>query len=258
MKLTKCSRNHFYDGDKYSECPHCNRAESKASAFDERVVNNKTGLQTVSSKHQTSKEVSQTSSMWEKSHRRSSGVTEAVMPASNVSAEPEVVQPQEEVTQPVQAEPQEIAASVGVSPLQDAINVVKNIHSTEDTKTMAFYNIASAEPVVGWLVCVKGGYLGESFNLKTGRNMIGRSLKMDVPLAKETSVSRDRHAIITYEPKKRKFYVQPGESNGLTYVNDDLLMMPLELKNYDKVQLGNSEFVFIAFCGELFTWDEYV
>ena len=24
MKLTKCENGHFYDGDKYPECPYCN------------------------------------------------------------------------------------------------------------------------------------------------------------------------------------------------------------------------------------------
>ena len=26
MKLTKCDKGHFYDADKYPECPYCNTA----------------------------------------------------------------------------------------------------------------------------------------------------------------------------------------------------------------------------------------
>lgn len=258
MKLTKCSHNHFYDGDKYSECPHCNRDASKAAPVGEKLPSKKSGSHTVSSQHQTSKSAPQTDSMWDTSHRRSSGMTEAIIPGSSMSVKPENEQPQVEAVPLVEARFEENVTAAVASPLLDAVNAAKSTSVTEDTKTMAFYNISSAEPVVGWLVCVKGEYFGESFNLKTGRNLIGRSLKMDIPLAKEPSVSRDRHAIITYEPKKRKFYIQPGEGNGLTYVNEDLLMVPLELKNYDKVQIGNSEFIFNAFCSELFTWDDYV
>jgi hypothetical protein len=134
---------------------------------------------------------------------------------------------------------------------------MRGIQSYEDVKTEAHYNIAGAEPVVGWLVCIGGEYFGESFNLKAGQNFVGRALNMDVPLAKDTSVSRNRHAIITYDPKNRVFYVQQGESNGLTYHNGGLLLAPSPLKSYDKFQVGDSEFVFIACCGEQFSWDDY-
>jgi pSer/pThr/pTyr-binding forkhead associated (FHA) protein len=109
---------------------------------------------------------------------------------------------------------------------------------------------------VGWLVCVGGEYFGEGFNLKAGQNFIGRALTMDVPLAKDTSVSRNRHAIVTYDPKGRVFYLQQGESNGLTYRNGELLLAPSKLEPYDKIQVGGSEFVFAAFCGEKFSWEE--
>lgn len=258
MKLTKCSRNHFYDGDKYSECPHCNGAGIKLPATEKKASSSILGAHVVPSKQTVGKETPQTSSMWEKSHHQRNGVTEAVIPAAYVPINPEGVHQQAGTPLPASGEIGTNVSPSSVSPLQDAVNVAKSPPPAEDVKTMAFYNIDSAEPVVGWLVCVKGTYLGEGFNLKAGRNLIGRSLKMDIPLAKEPSISRDRHAIITYEPKKRKFYIQPGESNGLTYVNEELLMLPIELKSYDKVQIGSSEFVFCAFCGELFTWDDYI
>jgi predicted component of type VI protein secretion system len=123
---------------------------------------------------------------------------------------------------------------------------------------MAFYNLDGAEPVVGWLVCLQGEYLGQSFNLKAGRNNIGRALNMDVALAQETSVSRNKHAIITYEPQKREFFIQPGEGNGLTYVNDELIMTFAPLKEGDKIKMGNSAYLFAPLCGAAFTWDEYM
>ena len=29
MKLTKCASGHFYDADKYPECPYCNTGQAK-------------------------------------------------------------------------------------------------------------------------------------------------------------------------------------------------------------------------------------
>ena len=125
-------------------------------------------------------------------------------------------------------------------------------------KTVAYYNFSNdIEPVVGWLICVEGEYKGESFSLKAGRNNIGRSLSMDIALAKEKSVSRERHAAVTFEPHQKKFYLQSGESSGLTYINDEILMTFKELENYDTVTLGESKFVFLALVGDRFSWDNY-
>ena len=142
--------------------------------------------------------------------------------------------------------------------LQLQINAVSSHGPTEDLKTMAFYNFTDVEPVVGWLVCISGEYFGQSFNLKIGQNFIGRALTMDVPLAKDTSVSRNKHAIVTYDPQNRVFFIGPGESSGMTYCNGNLLLAHQPLEAYDKIKLGKSEFVFIPCCGEQFSWEDYV
>ena len=142
--------------------------------------------------------------------------------------------------------------------LKSQVNAVAAHGSTEDVKTVAFYDFADTEPVVGWLVCVKGEYLGQSFNLKAGQNFIGRALNMDVPLAKDTSVSRNKHAIITYDPQNRVFFIQPGESNGLTYLNNNLLLAHQPINAYEKIKVGNSELIFVPCCGEQFAWEDYI
>jgi len=142
--------------------------------------------------------------------------------------------------------------------LQSQVNAVASHVSTEDVKTMAFYDFADTEPVVGWLVCIKGEYFGQSFNLKAGQNFIGRALNMDVPLAKDTSVSRNKHAIITYDPQNRVFFIQPGESNGLTYLNGSLLLAHSQINAYEKIKVGNSELIFVPCCGTQFTWEDYL
>ncbi len=126
--------------------------------------------------------------------------------------------------------------------------------SGEKTK-MLYGNV---EPVVGWLICLKGAYVGESFPLKTGQNFIGRSIQMDVPLLDEESVSRDTHAYIIFEPKKAEFYASNGTGNSLTYLNKELLMQPTRLKTYDILCFGECEYLFMPLCSEQFSWDAYL
>lgn len=281
MKLTKCNNNHYYDADKFSQCPHCGRSVKQPTVSQKQEPQSQWDISQNPNMHHSGKTISKTSSMWQinRSHDEEPQantvrglITEENAPApvfdgridtvdaesENVQKDPMTLGQQKSVrSSAYEGEMQEENRHAGSGQLQSAVNMAKGSVHTEDTKTVAFYNFSEAEPVVGWIVCVKGTYLGESFPLKAGRNLVGRSLKMNVALAKELSVSRDRHAIIIYEPKKRKFYIQPGETSGLSYINEELLMLPAEIHDYDKLQFGDGEFIFRSLCGENFTWEDY-
>jgi hypothetical protein len=176
------------------------------------------------------------------------------------TAPPQLVSPQPQAAQvpPLQQtvlvpEPAP-TSSLPPEPLKAAVQAVAS-QVQPDGKTVAFYDLAGAEPVVGWLVFTAGEYQGESFSLQAGRNTIGRAQDMDIALLQESSVSRNKHAIVTYEPQKRVFLIQPGEGSGLTYVNGELIMTFQELHDYDKVTLGKAECRLRTFCNENFSWD---
>lgn len=127
----------------------------------------------------------------------------------------------------------------------------------DDLKTISFYSEQTGtEPVVGWLVAVSGKHLGESFSLKSGRNFVGRSSSMDVVLNGDNSVSRERHAIIIYEPKARVFFAQPGESRELFYVNDEVVLSNIMIQTNDTFLIGNTKLKFIPFCSKEFAWED--
>lgn len=143
--------------------------------------------------------------------------------------------------------------------LREQINQASNTPESNPAsgKTVAYYDTPdNTEPVAGWLVCVKGNYVGESFELHTGKNHIGRSLNMTVALAKEKTVSREKHATITFDPVAKQFYLQAGDSSGLTYLNGKLLLVPDTLKKYDLITLGECSLIFVPLCGENFDWDK--
>ena len=47
----------------------------------------------------------------------------------------------------------------------------------------------------------------------------------------------------------------PGDSNGIVYHNDAALYTPMVLSVYDVIEMGNSKFLFIPFCGDHFRWE---
>lgn len=123
-------------------------------------------------------------------------------------------------------------------------------------KTIGIFNTNKGkEPVVGWLVCIEGNHYGEDFKIRMGRNFIGRSKNMDIVLANDSSVSREKHSIIVYDPKENMFIIQAGESKELSYLNDKVILSPQELCEYDKIKLGGSTLLFVPLCSEKFVWD---
>jgi len=115
-------------------------------------------------------------------------------------------------------------------------------------KEMAF------DPVVGWLVCVGGADRGRDYRIRSEKNFIGRSEAMDICIKGDNTISKEKHASISYNPRKGTFRLQPGESRGLIYLNDDEVDIPTELKPYDLIDIGQTRLVFVPLCGEHFKW----
>lgn len=131
-----------------------------------------------------------------------------------------------------------------VEDAQKTVGIFVNKKSKDSTK----------QPVTGWLVCIDGEHFGEDFKIRMGRNFIGRGKDMDIILNNDAHVSRSKHAIIVYEPKSNLFIVQAGESKELSYLNDEVVLSPKELKPYDVITLGSSKLMFVPFCCDKFTW----
>jgi hypothetical protein len=108
--------------------------------------------------------------------------------------------------------------------------------------------------VVGWLVCLAGPDRGRDFRLHPEKNFIGRSPLMDVCVAGDESVSRDRHALVIFDPKKQVFWAVPGDASGLVYLNGDIVHSPSQMKCDDVLEVGQTKLVLIPFCGEKYSW----
>ena len=111
-------------------------------------------------------------------------------------------------------------------------------------------------PVRGWLVAIDGEKMGMSFNIHGEQNSIGRGQKFDINLSFDKAVSSDGNAVIAYDSKNLKFFISPvlGKGKNNIYHNDTMCLMPTELKDYDKITLGSTTYVFRSLCNENFTY----
>jgi hypothetical protein len=110
------------------------------------------------------------------------------------------------------------------------------------------------DPVAGWLVCLDGPDKGRDFRLHMEKNFIGRAPNMDVVLDGDNTVSRERHAIVIYDPKKKTFWALPGDASGLVYLNGEIVNSPVQMKADDILEVGLTKLVLIPFCGDRYSW----
>jgi pSer/pThr/pTyr-binding forkhead associated (FHA) protein len=111
------------------------------------------------------------------------------------------------------------------------------------------------DPAVGFLICISGPDRGSDYRLISGRNFIGRSPSMDIALTGDVTVSRDSHALVTYDEKYNRFSLSPGQGRGITYCNGEQVELPRALEAYDIIEVGKSRLLFLPLCGERFRWD---
>ena len=111
------------------------------------------------------------------------------------------------------------------------------------------------DPVVGWLVVVDGPGKGSAVRLGNGQNGVGRGgaarARLDFG---DRQISRETHAVVTYDPKNNRFWVSQGSGTNLTYLGDSPVLAPTPLQPGARIVMGETTLRFVAFCDEDFTW----
>ncbi len=110
-------------------------------------------------------------------------------------------------------------------------------------------------PVTGWLVCVEGPCKGMDFKIHSEYNYIGRASSMDICISGDSSISRENHALLAYDSLERAFFFAPSSGGSIVRVNGKAVLGSIKLEAYDRIVIGQSQFLFIPFCGEKFEWE---
>lgn len=113
------------------------------------------------------------------------------------------------------------------------------------------------DPVVGWLVVVEGPGRGQARAVGYGMNSIGRGPTERISLEfGDAQMSRTSHAVLTYDPRSRKFYLQHGGGRNLTYIGEQAVLTPTEIFSGTDILIGATKLRFIALCGPEFDWQD--
>ncbi len=284
MKAIRCSNGHWYDSETYDKCPHCGQPNTVTQSHSEETVKERRKGFSLFKKGKKNK----TDTAPVVIEDKAASVSTAKGPSSATH---------DEVTERFFADidddktmsmfaPSDTSSAVVISGTNETPRgeikkkttseplaaAVQRVSAMDEGKTLSYFNAMTnqsdangttnsnkaSEPVVGWLVAISGVHFGESFQLYVGKNTIGRSGENKVVLGLDQSVSRDNHATIIYEPKRREFYLQSGNSDGLIYLNDSFVNGSQIMKEKDTLEIGSTKLIFIPLCGTGFSWEQYM
>lgn len=124
------------------------------------------------------------------------------------------------------------------------------------TMPASMNGIPGFAPVTGWLVCIDGPAKGADYRIHTDYNFIGRDPNMDICITGDSRISRDRHAVIVYDPQERMFFFGPQNAKSVVRLNNRPVIGQAELKSHDVLTIGSTKLLFVPLCDERFNWDE--
>ncbi len=133
---------------------------------------------------------------------------------------------------------------------------IQSFSFTEPADVIQKTDGETVQPVVGWLVCIKGPNIGKEYRIHSDYNYVGSS-KGDIIIQGDPKISHERHMLVTYDPENRSFYVSPAAGANIVRLNDKGLIGGGEqLKNYDIIRTGDTSLLFIGLCGPEFGWED--
>ena len=216
MRETRCNNGHIYDSDMYSDCPYCN-GSNRTINFGYEEYNYDIGKTQMGSDDIGHTQMEDTT------------IGKTVMDNDGAENYGNTVAPKGFFDR----EDENGGKTVGV------------IRAPE---------FKGKEPVAGWLVCIDGPEKGKDYRIFCRVNTIGRSKSMDICI-NDPTVSRDKNARISYDPRNNDFHLFPAESSNTIYLNDRAVYVPTQLSAYDQIEFGKSKMLFIPLCGDRFHWN---
>lgn len=126
--------------------------------------------------------------------------------------------------------------------------------SPQRTMAAAKIDLDQRRYVVGWLVGLNGKARGETYPVRMGRNILGRSRESEVVI-NDDQVSA-HHADLIYRPEERRYILMDHNSTNGTYVNGKEIEPRRDLVSRDVVTIGSHRFLFVSLSELGLNWDD--
>lgn len=114
------------------------------------------------------------------------------------------------------------------------------------------------EPVVAWLVVIGGPGLGAFRPVYEGNNALGRAPTQRISIDfGDDAISAEEQAYIRYDSTDRSFLFVPNlAKTNVVSLNESKPTSAVQLSPMDVITVGQTQLVFVPFCGPEFDWSE--
>ena len=244
MKIVRCKnvRNHFYDSDKYPDCPNCNKQlseKNKKMSFLQLINNSNRNITEVtippdepkpvppSVNNDNDYEATQMMSSYDVQNAQFGNISYRKYTDNSSSNTPEK---------------REVETSVS------------SAAAKKETYDNAYKKPKKSELLVGWLVDISGENKGRSFELHFGNNTIGNDANADINIDYDQYITPGIHGIIAYSQANNIFIIDPCGNSFLVWINGMPLQRRAILSAYTVISIGSVELIFVPLCGSEFSW----
>ena len=272
--IKKCVNQHYYDGDKFPNCPFCGGAD---------ITNGSTAAQNPSVLPQLDNNDEETLPLafYQKSHPQTAPADTAEplpsaipapiqTPVGNVSynkllppmpryEEDVPAAPSVSVMPPMDDEPTVPCAPV-MPPMDDEPTVpcAPVMPPMDDEPTVPCAPVvpptvqhtvaADDKPMqdmpLSWLVALNGTAYGESFVLQGGQSVIGCMPTITITVWDGNGMMPHGDAVICYAEEDRAWYIMPVSAEKVVMVNEQAVTEKRALAAYDAVKIGETKLLF--------------
>lgn len=241
MKVTKCEKGHFYDGEKYVKCPHCEQKINEepvrqrevgrdiSSTYSGVLRSQDSGLNAIN------RRPGQSASL---KNSEDCDVTVAYRPTESFDSSTDKTV----AYRPMENEPSSVDKTVAYRPTENAIPQAMKLRPLNMSEVSIQ---AEKRPqkkkgnVLGWLVIIEGTGKGDYLPLYEEENRIG-----EVP--------------VMYDKKKKAFYVDVFRSPSPIELDGDLLSVSAYMYHHSVLRILDTSYALIELCRDGFDWDNPV
>lgn len=218
MEIVRCANSHFYDAEKYSSCPICAGENGGKKDIMPEIIDTTYFADPVP----------------------------VTIPDNNSKID--------DIDRTMPISP--------ISPVTPSNYTGPEIEDYGSTQPANVFDMDTASPnkgifnpVVGWLVCIKGASRGADFQIHSQYNYIGRAKHMDICIPTDPHISAEKAAVLAYDNNDKTFFFSPGSGHNLVRINGSVVMSPVVLKAYDVLTIGETQLLFVPLCGDHFDWN---
>lgn len=110
------------------------------------------------------------------------------------------------------------------------------------------------EPVVGWLVCIKGLMRGQDYRLLSGFNRIGSRASDDIQIFDNKMEREKEAASLVYDGRSGSMYLVAKE-DAPVFLNGKQAEEITVLHSEDLLRIYDTEYMLVLFCPDKYKWE---